>query len=197
MLGFDTVRLDVNEDYLPIEAEPSRGLRGLDPESTIGILETRFYMGNMLLRDSDVFGMANSLEIRVPFLDRLLIDYVYSLPGKWRVMRNGVNKPLLVEALGNRFRPEIINLKKRGFELPIGYWMAGPLRDRCEYLLQKVCDSGAVEPSAVRTVWQGFLAEPESPAWSRAWLLVVFGAWCDKYHTRRQNIVQSQRNIIA
>lgn len=181
ILGFDPVRLDLNEDYLPCETEPSRGLRGLDAESAIGVLETRFYMGNMLLRDSDVFGMAHSLEIRVPFLDRGVIDYVYSLPGRWRVIRDGVNKPLLAEALGERLRPEILHLKKRGFSLPIGQWMVGPLRDHCESLLWKAGDSEVVDPSAVRTVWEGFLAEPGSPAWSRAWLLIVFGAWLDQF----------------
>jgi asparagine synthase (glutamine-hydrolysing) len=138
-------------------------------------------MGNTLLRDADVCGMAHGLEIRVPLLDRVLVDYVYSLPGKWRVKHKGVNKPLLVEALGDEFRPELLTLGKRGFSLPIDHWMTGHLRQYCEHLLQRICEWGEIEPSAVKRVWSDFLSEPDGPAWSRAWLLIVLGAWYDKW----------------
>ena len=134
-LGFNTDRLGLNEDFLPPETEPDRSLRQSDACADIGILESRFYMGNMLLRDSDVFGMAHGLEIRVPFLDRRLTDYVFSLPGHLRVPRNRINKPLLVDAMAGRLRAEIVNLRKRGFSLPPAAWMAGPLRERCQGFL--------------------------------------------------------------
>ncbi len=180
-LGFEPDGLDLNDEFLPREISFRGELHCSDPEACISVLESRFYMGNTLLRDADVCGMAHGLEIRVPLLDRVLVDYVYSLPGKWRVMRKGVNKPLLVEALGVGFRPEILSLRKRGFDLPIQHWMTGHLRPYCEHLLQKICDSGEIEPSAAKRVWNDFLSEPCSPAWSRAWLLIVLGAWYDKW----------------
>jgi len=178
--GFDAAQLDLNEDYLPAEVDPDHALAGLDPEAAVSVLETRFYMGNMLLRDSDVFGMAHALEIRVPFLDRDVVDYVFSLPGKWRVARGGVNKPLLVDAMGGQLRPELVNLRKRGFSLPYADWMAGPLREQFQHLLQTTGESGAVAPGSVATVWQDFLQDIQGPTWSRAWMLGVLGAWIEQ-----------------
>lgn len=85
---FDRQALDLNQDFLPFESEPERDLDSRDRMSAISILEIRFYLGNILLRDPDVFGMAHGLEIRAPLLDHELADYMFSLPGKWRVIAN-------------------------------------------------------------------------------------------------------------
>jgi asparagine synthase (glutamine-hydrolysing) len=174
--GFDRRALELNENYLPPEAELQRGIAGRDPQSVISILESRFYMGNMLLRDADVFGMAHGLEIRVPFLDRQLADYVLSLPGKWRVMRKGINKPLLVDAMGSDLRRDILCRRKTGFSLPYADWMTGPLRDRCEAMIDTLKCSNMVNSDAVAQTWQDFLRH-KGASWSRAWMLVVLGEY--------------------
>ena len=156
--GFDRSGLGLDEYYLPPEAEPQRGTAGRDPQSAISILESRFYMGNMLLRDADVFGMAHGLEIRVPFLDRQLADYVLALPGRWRVMRKGINKPLLVDAMGGDLRRDILRRRKTGFSLPYADWMTGPLRDRCEGMIDTLKRSNMVDSEAVGQTWQDFLS---------------------------------------
>jgi len=143
-------------------------------------LESRFYMGNTLLRDSDVFGMAHGLEIRVPFLDRKLVSYALSLPGKWRTDPNGVKKPLLVDAMGDKLRAGLKKLPKRGFSLPQAAWMAGSLRSQFEHLSDTVKHSGLVDPLGVSAAWQNFLADQTGPTWARAWLLGVLGAWIEK-----------------
>lgn len=175
--GLSAADLRLNEDFLPQESRPEAALAGLDPQAAISVLESRFYMGNMLLRDADVFGMAHGLEIRVPLLDRALLDFVFALPGKWRVRRGAHNKPLLADAMAGRLNPEIQHLPKRGFSLPQAAWMAGPLRLQFEHLLGQVADSGLLAPGAVQTVWRDFLADHAGPTWSRAWTLGVLGTW--------------------
>ena len=86
--GRCTCALAFIKDFLPFESEPERDLDSRDRMSTISILEIRFYLGNILLRDPDVCGMAHGLEIRAPLLDHELADYMFSLPGKWRVIAN-------------------------------------------------------------------------------------------------------------
>jgi asparagine synthase (glutamine-hydrolysing) len=142
----------------------------------ISILESRFYMGNMLLRDADVTGMAHGLEIRVPFLDRRLTDYVFALPGRWRVERNGINKPLLTDAMGFDLRREISRRPKTGFSLPYVEWMTGSLRDRCEGALDTLRRSNLVDAEVIRMTWREFLKNRDS-SWSRAWLLIVLGEY--------------------
>ena len=176
-LGIRRENLDLDEAFLPAECEPSRGLSGQDPIGAVGVLESRFYMGNMLLRDTDVFSMAHGLEIRVPMLDRQLIDLAYAVPGRQRLSRRGVNKSLLVNSMGNRIPSELHALKKRGFCLPVARWMAGPLRPLFEDFIQTMKLSGLVNPQGVSAVWDDFLKDQSGQAWSRAWMIGVLGSW--------------------
>ncbi len=177
--GFDKEELNLNEDFMPDESLPDRSLNKQGNTGGVGILETRFYMGNMLLRDSDVFGMAHGLEIRVPLLDRDLTDYISSLPGKWRVGNKDVNKPLLVDAMGLNLRKELSRRPKHGFVLPQSHWMAGPLNENFVHLFDTLRRSGVVEPEAANEVWQDFLDDQQGPNWSRAWMLGMLGAWME------------------
>ncbi|WP_373034681.1 asparagine synthase (glutamine-hydrolyzing) [Sulfurimonas sp.] len=82
--------------------------------------ELNMYMKNQLLRDSDIFSMINSIELRVPFLDKDLVDYVLKIDSKFKF--NGVNKYLLVKATEDLIPLEITNRDKKGFELPYKTW---------------------------------------------------------------------------
>jgi len=80
-------------------------------------LELRSYMVNTLLRDTDAMSMRNSLEVRVPFLDTPLMEYVLALPESEK-RRYGRPKALLIEALGNLLPDEVVNQPKRTFTFP-------------------------------------------------------------------------------
>ena len=71
--------------------------------------------------------------------------------------------------------PELLSQPKRGFILPIRRWLLGSLRPRCERALEALEDSRCLNPAGVDAVWKGFLAEPESPMWTRAFALLVLG----------------------
>lgn len=94
-------------------------ISNLCARDAVAQLELERYMRNQLLRDSDVFSMAFSLELRVPFVDRKLVEAVARIPAAER-LRPG--KRLLVEAV-----PEIpewvVKQKKRGFVFPFADWM--------------------------------------------------------------------------
>lgn len=195
-LGFNASELGLTDDFLPPESEPSRDLSGRDDVSDISVIESRFYMGNTLLRDADVFGMAHGLEIRVPMLDRLLADYLLSLPGRLRARRGRANKPLMSDALGSNVFRDIPRQKKRGFSLPHSKWMSGPLREQFDALLQRTRDSGVVSSRGVDTVWDAFLGDQQGPTWSRAWILGVLGAWLQQQQ-RAENKTTTHSRVIA
>src|SRR5438105_15347858 len=111
-------------------------------------------MANTLLFDTDTNGMAHSLEIRVPFLDRGVIDYAYSLPGKLRLPRGGATKHLLRQSFAEFLRSEITGRRKTGFTLPIGRWMSGPLRETCEASIARLRRGEILRPAGVDRVWQ-------------------------------------------
>jgi len=147
------------------------------PIHSVSIAETHYYMGNMLLRDCDANGMAHSLEIRVPFLDQRVIDLFMSVPRAVRLPDWKNNKHLLRKGFQEILPQEIISQPKVGFILPIKRWMNGPLKGMCEDSLDYLRQSGIVAAVGVDRAWSTFLREPESPMWSRAWTLVVLGAY--------------------
>ena len=90
-------------------------------EDKISYYELTMYMRGQLLRDADVFGMANSLEIRVPFLDTVLVDYVLSIGQKLKF--GEFNKQILVDVSKDILPKEIFDRKKMGFVLPLEKWL--------------------------------------------------------------------------
>lgn len=91
-----------------------------DIKDKISYLELDMYMKNQLLRDTDLFSMHHSLEIRVPFLDNELVDYVTSIEPSDKVGK--YNKNLLVDACRDILPEEIYSRKKMGFVLPFEKW---------------------------------------------------------------------------
>lgn len=86
-------------------------------------MELNIYMQNQLLRDADVMGMANSVEIRVPFLDDDLIKLVMSVNSQVKYNGNGP-KPLLVNAYKDELPQAIWNRPKMGFSFPFTEWLS-------------------------------------------------------------------------
>jgi asparagine synthase (glutamine-hydrolysing) len=91
-----------------------------DIEDKISFYELNMYMKNQLLRDTDVFGMAHSLEIRVPFLDNELVDYILRVEPKEKF---GIyNKQILSDISKDILPQEIFDRPKMGFALPFENW---------------------------------------------------------------------------
>ncbi len=119
----------------------------------VSVLETERYMRNQLLRDSDVMSMANSLELRVPFVDQRLVETVSRIPARWRL---AAGKKILRAAVPEI--PEWVTQQpKRGFTFPFEVWATGPWTD----LLQRMDKIDGVQP---RT-------------WYQKWSVVVFEHW--------------------
>src|SRR5204863_1546646 len=112
---------------LAIAAEPREVPVALpDDFAQISWAELTGYMRRMLLRDADQMSMAVSLEMRVPFLDHELVEYVLGLPAEIKRRYPGV-KGLLVEACRDLLPPSVYDRPKAGFVLPMQQWMHGPL----------------------------------------------------------------------
>ncbi len=99
------------------------------------------------------------------------------MPGRIRLPPGSVPKHLLKKAFAPELRPEIMLGKKRGFTLPIRRWMLGPLAPECNESIAALKDSGMFPPDQVSALWQSYCEHPESPTWSKAFMLVVLGAY--------------------
>jgi asparagine synthase (glutamine-hydrolysing) len=133
-------------------------------------------MRDTLLRDTDANSMGQSLEVRVPFLDLPLVDYVSSLPGHIKRGNGKANKSLLRMACRKVLREDISRRPKTGFTLPIGDWMGDQMRESCEAAITHVEGLPFIKKTEVRRIWNSFLSDPKAMHWSRPLALVVLGS---------------------
>ena len=152
--------------------------QNLDPVNRVSYLESHWYMRNTLLRDSDFMSMAHGLELRVPFLDRDLVEACFRVAGKEKL--DGTSpKPLLLRSVGVDLPPEIVNRPKRGFTLPFEHWLRQEMKPMVESALAKeTAAQTLVHSTAMSAVWKRFLAGQTS--WSRPWSLFVLQRWCEQ-----------------
>jgi len=179
-LGLSAPTLGLDQSFLGPESWSGLDLSGAPPVWAISQLEMHFYQANTLLRDSDANSMAHGLELRVPILDHRLVELLARVPDQIRMPGGRPEKALLRQAFPSLLTPTLLAQSKKGFSLPIGRWMLGPLRTRCENAMAELKHSGLLRPEGVDDIWRAFLAAPESPMWSRAWALVILGSYLQK-----------------
>jgi asparagine synthase (glutamine-hydrolysing) len=87
-----------------------------------------------MLTKIDLMSMAHGLEVRSPFLDYRVVDLVFPMPWKWK-LKGWKKKHLLLEAFKNELPPMLHNRPKKGFEVPVGVWLRGPLYNMARDLI--------------------------------------------------------------
>ena len=150
--------------------------------SKASALEIETYLQNILLRGSEQMGMANSLEIRFPFLDYKLVEYVLSLP-------NGLkhSNKLLVDSTKGWIPEEIIKKNKIDFVLPLEKWMKNELSSFCEESISNLEYYPHFNMSKVNLLWMNFLKGNPNINWIQIWSLVVLGKWTISNYSINKN----------
>ncbi|MDD3473571.1 MAG: asparagine synthase C-terminal domain-containing protein, partial [Syntrophaceae bacterium] len=92
------------------------------PLNKVFYLLTKQYLLDYILVKVDRCSMMNSLEVRAPFLDRKVVEFVFGLPPEMKI-RRFKRKYLLKRALRKKLPAEILNRKKRGFLIPSALWL--------------------------------------------------------------------------
>ena len=154
--------------------------RQLDSFAAVSCLEAQSYLVNTLLRDTDSMSMAHSLEVRVPFLDHPLVEFVTHLPQEVKLSR-GTPKALLVAALEDLLPAEVVHQTKRGFTFPWEAWLRGPLKERLENGLSELSPAlqETLDSKTAFDVWQSYL--DGKTTWARPWSLYVLNEWTKKH----------------
>lgn len=142
--------------------------------------EMMWYMHNQLLRDTDAMSMSHSLEVRVPFLDRSLTDYLTDTNSG---SRGKGEKGLLKEAMKNLIPLEIIQRQKSGFTFPFENWLRDDLDDVVNYALDdKRLNGTPINKDRCESIRQS--VSRGMMHWSRLWALVVLSLWIDRHIVR-------------
>jgi asparagine synthase (glutamine-hydrolysing) len=146
--------------------------------SKISIAEMNGYMLHVLLRDADQMSMAHALEVRVPFLDHRLVEFVLGVNDT--IKFPSTPKKLLLDAVGDLLPHEVVHRPKMGFTFPWPIWMRGELRGFCEEGLQGLTALSVIRHHEVMHMWKLFLSGSKVITWSRIWPMVVLGHWVKK-----------------
>ena len=168
LLGMTAANLNrsLEESFSDIRMPGANG--HVDP-NRFNFLEMKRYLHDQLLRDSDVFSMAHSIELRVPLLDDPLVEAGCGIAPGDKVAA-GINKPRLVDGFGHPSIQEAAARPKRGFTFPFARWMAA----NADQFEERALAGDLLDRDAVRDCWRDFRAGRLH--WSRAWSTVVLAS---------------------
>jgi asparagine synthase (glutamine-hydrolysing) len=160
------------------DLEEFEAFSSLPTLSRIGLAEMYGYMQNVLLRDTDQMAMSHALEVRVPFLDHELIEFVTQVPDPIKYPHSP--KKLLVDSFSDLLPSEIVNRPKMGFVLPWEEWLKNDLRKYCQQRLEWLSATSYFDEKALMSMWNHFLNSSGKISWSRIWPLVTLADWMER-----------------
>ena len=123
--------------------------------------------------------MSNSLETRLPFLDKEVIEFANKIPIDIKI-KNGIGKWPLKQILSKYIPKDLIDRPKTGFSIPLGKWLKGPLRDWAENLLneKRITQEGIFSAKLINAKWQQHLDGKQDHS-SNLWGILMFQSWLE------------------
>lgn len=138
---------------------------------------------NDMLTKVDLMSMANSLEVRVPFLDHEVVEYVFSLPDKDKI-NNNIRKKILQDTFKEVLPAELYNRNKKGFEVPLLKWFRKEMKGKIvDDLLADhfIGQQGVFDVKAIRKLKKKLFSSNPGDVHAQIWGLIVFQSWWKKY----------------
>jgi len=139
------------------------------------------YLPDDILTKLDRAAMAVSLETRVPFLDRQVLDVAWRLPLASK-LHGGVTKRVLRTVLHRHVPAALVDRPKMGFGVPIGSWLRGPLRPWAEELLssRRLENDGILDAEPVRRAWAAHLSGRRDLGYA-LWDVLMLQSWLERW----------------
>jgi asparagine synthase (glutamine-hydrolysing) len=145
-------------------------------------LDLKLYLQDDILVKVDRASMACSLEVRAPFLDFELVEFVMNLSSSLK-LRRFTSKYLLKKVMKDSLPKELINRRKKGFGVPIAKWVKGPLRELFGDLFSydRIKQEGFLNPDYVTCLLRDHLTNKKDNR-KQLWTLLVWELWVNRYH---------------
>ncbi len=173
-------------DHQAYHSHKKELLNSLDRSGDMtAVLETdmKMVLPNDMLTKVDLMSMANSLEVRVPFLDHDLVAYVFSLSDDDKIDHN-IQKKILQDTFRDILPEELYNRPKKGFEVPLLKWFRNEMKTMIiDDLLadQFIIDQGIFHPKVIKKLKKKLFSSNPGDVHAQIWALVVFQSWWKRY----------------
>jgi len=144
-------------------------------------VDMQSYMVDDLLAVADRTSMAASLEVRVPYLDHSLVEFMAGVPGALKIC--GMKKKhFLKRAFQQDLPKEVLHRRKSGFALPVARWLREDLRTLLEDTLSvsRLNRDGLFDPAAVADLKREHYSRTRDRS-TVLWALLMFHLWADNY----------------
>ncbi len=170
-------------EFVPRRKNILRFLPDKENMNDILVTDMNLVLPNDMLTKVDLMSMANGLEVRVPFLDHELVNFVFSLPAEYKINSN-IRKRILQESFRDILPRQLYNRPKKGFEVPLLKWFRNEMKSLIvdDLLSEKFIVQQAVfdYPEIDRLKRQLFSSNP-GDIHARIWGLIVFQWWWKRY----------------
>ena len=156
-------------------------LTARDPLNRILEMEWNTQLPDQVLAFVDFLSMAHSVEVRSPFLDYRLVEFVATIPGNMKI-KNGNVKDILKKATEPLLAKEIIKRPKEGFVLPVFDWMVEDLKVYSSDVLSedRLKKHDLLNSNAIKSLLQDYYSGNKKVV-GKIWNLMMFQLWWEKF----------------
>ena len=174
------------DEYFSRKNELIKFVTGARNDSMNDVLmnDMHLVLPNDMLSKVDMMSMANSLEVRVPFLDHDLVDFVFSLPESFKI-DHASRKKILRDTFRNLLPAELYHRPKKGFEVPLLKWFRSELK---ETILNKwlsdefIIEQNIFNPKVINNLKKKLFSSNPADIHAQIWSIIVFQHWYEQYH---------------
>jgi asparagine synthase (glutamine-hydrolysing) len=173
----------VTDQYRKLKEHLLSTLPQTETINDILLTDTRLVLPYDMLTKVDLMSMSCSLEVRVPFLDYELVNFLFSLPASYKI-EGGSRKRLLRDAYRDMLPKELYNRPKKGFEVPLLKWFRHEMKALIlDDLLSDslIKEQGIFDLIEIQKLKKKLFSSDPGDIHARIWALIVFQNWWKKY----------------
>lgn len=151
-----------------------------DPINQMLYVDTKLKLADHILYKVDLMSMMVSLEVRCPFLDHRIVELAFSLPGPLKV--HGFQKKYFLKKVFHPCLPRhVVHKPKRGFEIPVGEWLKGPLKKLFEDVVFANHKNTVFSLPALEKLFQEHLSGKRDHG-EKLYILFALKSWAHYHH---------------
>ena len=183
MLSQESRQKFIDQDYESRKKNLLQELPQHESMNDILLIDVKMVLPNDMLTKVDLMSMANSLEVRVPFLDFEVVNFLFSLPSNYKI-DGTMRKKILQDAFRDFLPPELYNRPKKGFEVPLLKWLRKEMKSliKDDLLSERfIKEQGIFEYAEIAKLKRKLFSFNPGDVHARIWGLVVFQWWWRKW----------------